>query len=246
MTSVMDVVGVYTSWAQTKKISDAALWKGSGNCVSLKEKQNKFAAGLAHVRVAEWVVTGQEVALIQAQDHATTHFKVVEGPRCYAYLDAIAPASNAPKIVWQVPVCAAATGVTVEKATVGTRCSTNAPKFVWQVPICAAATGITVEKATVGTRGQCRNISAHSQFCGFLCASSWRIFDCLAGTALRCFTRAMMTNRVRACTVLNHTVSLVPESRSENHDDSGMEAERDESIAEHSRQKSEADWVCVC
>ena len=56
----------------------------------------------------------------------------------------------------------------------------------------------------------------------------------------------MMTNRVLACTVLNHTVSLVPESRSENHDDSGMEAERDESIAEHSRQKSEADWVCVC
>jgi len=167
----MDVVGVYTSWAQTKKISDAALWKGSGNCVSLKEKQNKFAAGLAHVRVAEWAVTGQEVALIEAQDHATTHFKVVEGPRYYAYLDAIAPASNAPKIVWQVPVC-------------------------------AAATGITVEKATVGTRGQCRNISAYSQFCGFLCASSWRILDCLAGTALRCFTRDMMTNRVLACTVL--------------------------------------------
>jgi len=109
----MDVVGVYTSWAQTKKISDAALWKGSGNCVSLKEKQNKFAAGLAHVRVAEWAVTGQEVALIEAQDHATTHFKVVEGPRHYAYLDAIAPASNAPKIVWQVPVCAAATGINV-------------------------------------------------------------------------------------------------------------------------------------
>ena len=113
MTSVIDVVGVYTSWAQTKKISDAALWKGSGNCVSLKEKQNKFAAALAHVRVAEWVVTGQEVALIEAQDHATTHFKVVEGPRYYVYLDAIAPASNAPKIVWQVPVCAAATGINV-------------------------------------------------------------------------------------------------------------------------------------
>jgi len=59
--------------------------RGPGIASALKERQNKFAAGLAHVRVAEWAVTGQEVALIEAQDHATTHFKVVEGPRYYAY-----------------------------------------------------------------------------------------------------------------------------------------------------------------
>ena len=39
--------------------------------------------------------------------------------------------------------------------------------------------------ARLGTRGQWRMISAYSQVCGFLCASSWRVLDLLAGTALR-------------------------------------------------------------
>jgi len=54
--------------------------------------------------------------------------KVEEIVQYYSYLDAApgslaatAPTSNAPKFGWQVPVGVAATGITAEKATLGTR-----------------------------------------------------------------------------------------------------------------------------
>ena len=116
----MAVVGVYTTWAQTKKISNADLSRGSGNCF-----------GIFVVDLKGWAVTGQEVALMEAQ--------------AYAYLDA--PAASPAAIV---------PAYTQFRRT-----------------------------ARLGTRGQWRMISAYSQVCGFLCASSWRVLDLLAGTALR-------------------------------------------------------------
>ena len=116
----MAVVGVYTTWAQTKKIRNADLSRGSGHCF-----------GIFVVDLKGWAVTGQEVALMEAQ--------------AYAYLDA--PAASPAAIV---------PAYTQFRRT-----------------------------ARLGTRGQWRMISAYSQVCGFLCASSWRVLDLLAGTALR-------------------------------------------------------------
>ena len=66
----MAVVGVYTTWAQTKKISNADLLRGSGNCFGFEE----MVVNIFVVDLKGWAVTGQEVALMEAQ--------------AYAYLDA--------------------------------------------------------------------------------------------------------------------------------------------------------------
>ena len=134
----MAVVGVYITWAQTKKISNADLLMGSGNCFGVEEMVVKIFV----VDLKGWAVTGQEVALMEAQ--------------AYAYLDA--PAASPAAIV--------------------------------------PAYSQFRRTARLGTRGQWRNISAHSQVCGFLCASScWRARRCVGLSGATRLTRA----RPRVC-----------------------------------------------
>ena len=139
MASALEVVAVCVEWARAKNILKADPVEGPWNCFSAEHMQKKFDAGHAYLGVAGnmfffdlkvWAMDGVEVALIEAQAYANKYFKVAEALQYYAYLDAPAgspaaspPASSqqGPKFEWQVPVCAAATGPTLQTATVGPR-----------------------------------------------------------------------------------------------------------------------------
>ena len=138
MTSAMDAVGVFATWAQTHQISNPDILMESGNCFSLTETQKRFGAGPAAkmfiFALKGLAVTGQEAL------------------QYYGYLD--------------VP-----TGLPAAFA-----------------PACSQLHTAMLHFATLGTRGQCRTISAYSQWCGFLCVSSWRVLDLLAGSKFGAFT----------------------------------------------------------
>ena len=135
MASALDVVKVCMDWATAKNIVKADPLVGNWACFDAEEMKEKFESGLLYKGVGanlfwfslkEWAIDGQEIPLCEAKKYAEKHFATKAAEEYYSYLDAtpdspaaIEPSSKEPKFEWQCNIAAAATGPTLQTATLG-------------------------------------------------------------------------------------------------------------------------------